>query len=75
MFVSTDAFRDGDLNMTVPFPPTGNMTFTCPIEGKLTPKLTDYTCTRDCEDPLLDASIMTNTFQQSHSTVIGYNLK
>ena len=74
MFVTKDSLKSGNITASTPTPAT-NMTFTCLINGRLDPKLSDYSCTMDCGDPEIDASVMTYTFQQSHTTMIGYNVK
>ena len=39
----------------------GHMEATCGVAGLLSPSVGDYTCTRDCEAPQIDGSIMGST--------------
>ena len=51
------AFYDNDDSGRV-----GYIESTCGVGGALSPSLEDYTCTRDCEAPQLDGSIMGSIF-------------
>lgn len=74
MFVTKESFSAGNFSASTPTPAT-SMNFTCTVTGRLDPKLSDYTCTKDCEDPSIDWSVMSYSFQTNDDTVVGYSFK
>ena len=41
----------------------------CGVDGKLSPSVEDYTCTRDCQAPQIDRSIMVGSLIASYSAM------